>query len=182
MDKIKLLKQLTYSVLIFIVLFCSIFLISGKFGLSIVRALVVRSGSMEPGIHSQSIVIISPVKRYMVNDVITFKQSGRDNVLVTHRVINISGDIGNIEYITKGDANKDADLEKVPERYVLGKVFLSIPYLGSVISYAQTPVGFMALIILPSAVIIYSEMINIKNEVQNMFEKNRKIRLLHPFK
>lgn len=51
-------------------------------------------------------------------DIIRFMQAGR---FVIHRVISITGDSGNISWITRGDSLSREDLP-VAERYLLGRV------------------------------------------------------------
>src|SRR6266498_1989012 len=64
-----------------------------------VKALVVRSGSMEPTLPVGSLIVAKKQSHYQVGDVITFKQG---NSFVTHRINNIE----NGAFQTKGDANK----------------------------------------------------------------------------
>src|SRR5437868_1632207 len=75
------------------------------------KALTVYSGSMEPTIHTGSVVIDTPIASsdVKVGDVITFVRPDNQSELVTHRVIRIeSGPSGTI-WVTKGDANSVED-------------------------------------------------------------------------
>jgi len=70
-----------------------------------------------------------------------------------------------IFYTVKGDANEEADAEKVPRENVIGKVLFSIPFLGYTLDFAKKPVGFLLLIWVPAIMIIWEEIRTIKNEI-----------------
>ena len=74
----------------------------------------VATGSMEPAIKQNDIILIKKSKNYTVNDIVTFKG---ENAYITHRIISKRGNT----IITKGDANntKDATIE---ESQIIGKV------------------------------------------------------------
>lgn len=103
---------------------------------------VVLSGSMEPAHKTGSLIYVRDVEpmEVEVGDVITFK-SGTSETMVTHRVIGIEGEGYDKQFITKGDANTEADSQPVPLTNVMGKVAFSIPGLGYVANYIQNPPG-----------------------------------------
>ena len=74
----------------------------------------VATGSMEPVISQNDIVVIKKQSDYELDDIVTFK---KENAYITHRVIDKRGDT----FVTKGDANnaKDVDIEK---KEIIGKV------------------------------------------------------------
>jgi len=167
----KIIKNSIYTVAILLVVFCATLLVAGRFGIGGVRALVVQSGSMEPTISTKSIVVTAPVGSYTAGDVVTFKQSGREQVLVTHRVVKVE----NGQFTTKGDANEGVDSEIVPAQDVVGKVIFSVPFVGSIISFAQTQVGFTILVVIPAVAIVYSELLNIKNSIVKFFVSRKEV-------
>ena len=59
--------------------------------------------------------------------------------VATHRVVRI--DAENSAFYTKGDANEDPDASPVHFNNLLGKPMFTIPYLGYVSSYVQSPPG-----------------------------------------
>lgn len=90
--------------------------------LTILRFLIICSGSMEPKIPTGSIVIVTNIyKSYDFGDVITYKKSEQ---YITHRIVSKL----NREYITKGDANRTIDLCRVKEKDIIGKVIFVIPF------------------------------------------------------
>ena len=164
MKKMKYIKNSVYTIAVLLILMIGVLLIAGRFGIGGVRALVVQSGSMEPTIPTKSVVLTAPVHSYSSGDVITFKQSGRDAVLVTHRIVRVEQKASDIQFITKGDANEEADGETVPSQDVIGKVLFSIPFIGAIVSLAQTQIGFLLLVIIPAVAIVYSEVLSIKKQ------------------
>lgn len=90
--------------------------------------LTVVSGSMSPGIETGDMVIIRKGnKNIKPGDIITYRL---DDVLVTHRVKNIS-DVNAAEVIiTQGDANSIADFKAVERAKILGKYVFKIPMGG----------------------------------------------------
>lgn len=103
---------------------------------------VVISGSMEPAHKTGSLIYARDTDplELEVGDVITFQSPGTETI-VTHRVIEIQGEGYDKQFITKGDANAEADMKPVPVSNVTGKVAFSIPFLGYVANYIQNPPG-----------------------------------------
>jgi len=133
---------------------------------------VVESGSMEPNIKTGAIVLIKPSANYSVGDVITFDGNFKDakgkRVPITHRITEVKNENGKVSYMTKGDANEEADGEFIPALRVVGKVLFSVPYVGYAIDTAKKPYGFLALVIIPALLIIWSQIENIWKEVKKM--------------
>jgi signal peptidase len=123
----------------------------------------VYTGSMEPAIPVGSVVVIKPVdpETLKTGDVICFKLS-EPTTTVTHRLFNIT----NEGFITKGDANEDPDQWTVKKENVIGKVILTIPFIGYIGYFVRTPIGFILLIILPASLIIILEIRNIIKELR----------------
>jgi signal peptidase len=81
----------------------------------------VLSGSMEPVLHTGSLVLVHPipVEQLQAGDIITFKSaSGGD--LVTHRIASVlTGSTPS--FVTRGDANGAEDTHRVPPGTSSGK-------------------------------------------------------------
>ncbi|WP_068673107.1 signal peptidase I SipW [Oceanobacillus sp. Castelsardo] len=113
----------------------------------------VLSGSMEPEIQTGSVIAVTPVegderKELGNGDVITFMES--DDMLVTHRVIDVNNSGDNVFYTTKGDNNNAPDTNPVlAENVVAVYQGFTIPYLGYISSFAQSPNGSIAFLIIP---------------------------------
>lgn len=103
-------------------------------------AAVVLSGSMEPELSVDDLVIIKKADAFEVNDVVVY-QSG--STLVIHRIIQLEGDIA----ITQGDANNAPD-EPVPLSSIKGTLVVAIPFVGVITHIVQNPVGVICILAL----------------------------------
>lgn len=101
---------------------------------------VVLTGSMEPEISVDDLIIVKRSASFEVGDVVVY-QSGRSSVV--HRLIEIDGD----RYVTKGDANNAED-DPIKISDIKGKVVKVIPGVGRIVKYVRTPGGVIALVIL----------------------------------
>jgi signal peptidase I len=129
------------------------------------KVLSVLSGSMEPAIHTGSVVVMAPAKDYKIGEVITFGAISKMETPVTHRIKDIKIADGKSVYITKGDANNAADSKEISQSEVDGKVLFSIPYLGYVLNFVKQPIGFAMVIIIPAILIIWEESKKIFGEI-----------------
>lgn len=98
----------------------------------------VVSGSMEPEIPIGSLVLVKDMEPVDVqeNDIIAF-QSG--DVVITHRVVENHTVEG--EFITKGDANEDVDMNTIAYAALIGKVFFHAPMLGDFMTLMSSMMG-----------------------------------------
>jgi len=95
---------------------------------------VIATGSMEPMIKPGDIVLVRKIvdtdgiKALKVGDVIQFK---RDNILISHRIMEIVKDEEEgISFRTKGDNNSSTDIELVKPQDVKGIIVYNIPKIG----------------------------------------------------
>lgn len=140
-----------------------------KYSVFGIKIFTVQSGSMEPGLKMGSLILTRADPPYATGDIITFySQHSQQNVsnTITHRIIAKNDDNVMKQYQTKGDANNSADSIYIFQSKVLGKVIYSIPYLGYPIGFARTLPGLTIIIIIPSVIIIYDEVLKIKKEWQ----------------
>jgi signal peptidase len=134
---------------------------------------IVKSGSMEPSIMTGAIVVVKPSKSYVVGDVVTFGEDTKQQIPTTHRIISITEKEGKTFFMTKGDANEEADATEVSKDEVIGKILFDVPYLGYVLDFARQPIGFALLIGVPAIVIIIDESGAIIKEIGIMRRKRR---------
>ena len=120
---------------------------------------IVLTASMTPAISPGDAVVVGEVGAadVAVGDVVTYRRSPTDEVPVTHRVIGIVDTADGVAYQTKGDANEDADAALVNPDQLVGKVVLTIPYIGYVVQFVNSPMGFVALVVVPIGLLIASE-------------------------
>lgn len=100
---------------------------------------VVLSGSMEPELSVNDLIIVHQQESYDIGDVIVY-QNGYD--LIVHRIIDINGET----VTTMGDANNTAD-EPISEKNIKGCVVKSIPFLGVIVNFLKSTVGIIIMIV-----------------------------------
>jgi signal peptidase I len=178
-SKLKSIKRVIYFIILI-----ALILIAGSVAFSAfnfpggIKLYTVQSGSMEPAIKTGSVVASKPQNNYLKGDIITFK-SEKDKISVnplnttTHRIFDIKNENGVVSYITKGDVNNTPDMVVTTKDLVLGKVILTIPFLGYAVAFAKTKLGLILLVIIPSTLIIYSELMNIKNETKRLIQERK---------
>lgn len=101
-------------------------------------AAVVLSGSMEPALSVDDLILVQACERYAPGDVVVYQDVSS---LVVHRIIRIDGDT----VTTQGDANNVSDAP-ISMSDVKGRVILAIPYAGILVNFIKTPVGTMLII------------------------------------
>ena len=161
----KIILSALYFSLVGVVLAVSLLFVGTKVDMLGYQVKVVQSGSMEPEIMTGGIVVIAPTTAYAVGDIVTYGNDTRTAVPVTHRIIENAGSEQAPRFITQGDANEDPDPAPIRDRDIIGKVAFTIPYLGFVIEFARTPLGFMLLIGIPALLVVFDELANIIWEV-----------------
>lgn len=120
---------------------------------------VVLTGSMEPAINPGDSVIVDEVAPEAVRagDVVTFRD-GADDPPVTHRVVEVVAVDGEVRYRTAGDNNDNVDAGLVHPDDLIGKVWFTIPLVGYVTQFANTPAGVAVLVGVPVALLVLSEL------------------------
>jgi len=106
-----------------------------------------RSESMKPAINMGDMVIVGPAGGIKSGDIVTYEL---DNSLITHRVLSVDGDT----LITKGDANEDPDHGPIQRSQVKSSYLFKIPYVGYLISFMHTRLGWFLIIILPAMLLV----------------------------
>jgi signal peptidase len=116
-----------------------------------------------------SVVVIKPVdpETLKIGDIICFTLT--EPTSITHRIINITDE----GFITKGDANEDPDQWIVKKENVIGKVILTVPFIGYIGYFVRTPIGFILLIVMPASLIIIMEIRNIAKELKKQENKEK---------
>lgn len=122
---------------------------------------VVLSGSMEPSISAGDVVVVDDASPNSIEegDVITYRRSGADTP-TTHRVVEITEQGGEPAFVTKGDANDQPDPSPVSASRLIGVVVFTIPYIGYVVEFVNTPVGFLALVVVPFLLLLITEVLS----------------------
>ena len=152
----KLLNILANTVLaFFMLLFLAVIMVPHFTGLTIEPIL---SGSMEPQIKTGALVAISKTNPETIRegDIISFWVKGTD-LPVCHRVIKIVKTETGYGFITKGDANEEADSWVVGPHDVIGELTHNLTGVGYMTQFIKTSGGFMWLLVAPAGVIAFLE-------------------------
>ena len=133
MKKVECIKNL---IAIIFVLIAAILIIPILFG---VKPFIVMSGSMSPTVKVGSLAYIdthTDPEKIKVGDIVAY---GMNGTVVTHRVVDIDGK----NFTTKGDANNAVDLCPRTQKQIIGKLRYSIPYMGYIAYFIQSPIRIM---------------------------------------
>ncbi len=130
------------------------------------RVEVVISGSMEPAIQTGSVVIIRPVLPNTIRkgDIIMYSSLDKKS-LTTHRVADVESK-PILQFITRGDANSNSDINPVTPGQIVGVVAFTIPYLGLLTQFIKTPPGFILFFLIPAVFLIGREVLDLWKEME----------------
>lgn len=144
-----------------------------------VAPMVVLSGSMsgtaEGHIEVGDLIFATAADtdKLQVGDVVSFME---DNVVVTHRIVEITADeSGKKQFITKGDANNAAD----PPIYadaVVGICRGRIPKLGDFAMFLQKPLWMAVFIGIPVCAFIVGDVIRRRRDARRENEETARLR------
>lgn len=162
--QLKRVGRIAAILLLFLIISGSLFtIISPFFGW---RTEVVISGSMEPAIQTGNVVIVRPLVPDTIRkgDIIMYSSLDRKS-LTTHRVVNVKSEQG-LQFITRGDANNNPDVNPVLPDQIVGIVALNIPYLGHLTQFIKTPFGFILFFLIPAVILIGRELLDVLREME----------------
>ncbi len=114
--------------------------------------MTVLTDSMSPTFNHGDMIIIKKCdpNTLEVGDIVTFHTIIQNEyALNTHRIIEINGDVGMRTFITKGDNNEIADQRSIAGGDIVGKYTGRLPYVGYVMQFLSSSVGFLVVIVLP---------------------------------
>ena len=94
----------------------------------------VVSGSMEPTLSINDVIIVKAEDDYEEGDILVFLVG---DSLIAHRAIEKTEE----GYVTRGDANNTADRGMVTQEHIKGRVVRVIPELGVVFQFVRSPIG-----------------------------------------
>ena len=117
-----------------------------------IKPYVVQSGSMEPAIHTGSLVWINTRDTDVaVGDIVAYRVT--DATYVTHRII----DTEDGAFITKGDANETQDLKPVLQEQIMGKYMFTVPEVGYFLADIQSkPILIIPILALLLSILLVS--------------------------
>lgn len=110
------------------------------------RLLAIRSGSMEPsiGVGSLAVAIPADPASLKAGDVVSIELTG--GTVLTHRIDAVVEQDDRRMFQLKGDANAAADPVLALPDQLIGRVELTVPWLGYLLAMMSIPVGVAALL------------------------------------
>ncbi|MBR3523211.1 MAG: signal peptidase I [Bacilli bacterium] len=146
----KKFKVIISSILIFVVSIILLLNIFSALRLSFFgyRLFQVQTGSMEPKIKINDLIIIKEKRNYKKNDIVTYKDE--NNNYVTHRIVKITKK----EVIAKGDANNTED-KPISKNKIIGKVVFKFRFINIVNKILRNYIVLTAIFIMGILVILF---------------------------
>lgn len=128
------------------------------------------SESMEPTFYKDDLVVVKKcdLNQLQKGDIITFKQEDR---IISHRIVAITKEKGEVRYITKGDNNDIQDKDSVELKNVYGKVLFSIKKIGKIVHYIQNARGLINIVMF---IVITYILISLRDNQKNSRKIKRK--------
>ncbi len=129
---------------------------------------VVNSGSMLPQLKPGFLIFTAAQDHYQTGQVVSYRQTNptaQTQNTVTHRIVQTRTKSANdqthetksVEYLLRGDANRVAD-GWIESEQIVGRVLLSLPWLGKIVMWLQTKLGKILGVYLPIALILFIEL------------------------
>lgn len=125
---------------------------------------------MRPTLPPGTLIVVHqvPISTLKVGEIITYENPLNPRDTISHRIIKEYLTAQKVPtFITKGDANKSADVPVV-EGLVQGKVTWHVRDVGWLLIWARSWLGIFALIYIPSALIILEEILRLNEYFKHM--------------
>lgn len=114
---------------------------------------VILSGSMEDALNIGDVIFIKEKSEIKNGDIISYREK---QAVITHRVIDIIEQNGQIFYKTKGDANETIDKELVSIDEIEGIYCFKIPKIGTIIMFFQSKTGIITFLVILFVLYIFT--------------------------
>lgn len=149
--------------------------IPSVFGYSVLRVI---SPSMEDTIPTGAYILIQKTDPNEIaqGDVITFYSTDPAIYMQanTHRVIKVDNTGGSPVFTTKGDNNPIPDDTTVQKEHLIGRYRCNLPVLTKIGGVFQNKTVFLLLVLVPAALFLISELINVARVSHGVREQTRK--------
>lgn len=132
------------------------------------KTALILSGSMEPTLSVDDLVIVKRADEIKTGDIIAFYDESANKVM--HRVIDVEGDT----ITTQGDANNAADTP-ISRDKVCGKYVEKVKYLGKIVKFIKTPVGVTICFVLTVIILLIPEKYQSKHAKEEKLLNKTKI-------
>ena len=134
--------------------------------------LIVLTDSMYPTNESGDLIIChtEDPENIVEGDIISFfDPAGNGTSIVTHRVLEVTSQDGELAFKTKGDGNNVEDQLLVPAKNLVSVYQSRIPGAGNVAMFMQTTPGLIVCVVLPLCLLVGYDFVR-----RNKYEKSQK--------
>lgn len=127
------------------------------------RPYTVLTGSMEPAIGAGDIIVVERISPSEASsgEVVTFSDPAKSGRLITHRVRSSRRRGGQIDFVTKGDANNTVERWRVPADGVISRVRYRVPEVGRLALLTRSREGLVLVVLLPLLLLAIHEVAGI---------------------
>jgi signal peptidase I len=121
------------------------------------RMVTIRSGSMTPTLSVGEVILESSVSPLAVHpgEIVTFRDPALGQDLVTHRIVSMRRSGDEVQFVTRGDANKSSERWSVPVSGHLGRELFVLPGVGAVLAAASSPTTRVVGVVVACLVLAY---------------------------
>lgn len=178
---LKVLSSIVFAFLVLIILLIIFYIArinylakNDRLGDIHINFYTILTQSMHPTIKAGDVVITykHDDNKYNKGDIITFVSNANGGINITHRIDKVYDKNTVPRYKTKGDNNNAPDNEIVEGKYVLGKVFLTLPKVGYIQQFLVSKTGWIIAIVLPAMGIIIYDILKL---FKTAFKKDKKL-------
>lgn len=126
--------------IVLVIILCSFLALPGIFSYQMFNVI---SGSMEPAVKVGSLIYVHEEEPEGIKekDIIAFYGMPEGGI-ITHRVV--KNNVVSGTFVTKGDANDGEDPTPIPYDNFIGRVMLTVPYMGKVLTVMTSFYGKIA--------------------------------------
>ena len=132
------------------------------------RIYVISTGSMEPALHVGDVILAKSFHNgdsLTPGEILTYEGAGEtQGMLITHRLVSVTGEAGSRTLILRGDANS-LDDAPVAETRLVSRTVCRLRLFGAVFGLMQSSFG-MPILILILLVFIVIEILNFSKAVR----------------
>jgi len=129
----------------------------------------VLTGSMEPTIGVNDLIVVEKTNDYEVNDIVVYQSNGN---LVVHRIHSIDGET----VITVGDANGESYDAPIHINMIQGEVIDVIPFLGLVLKILKHPITILLILSIAIVLLVKSYKQEENKEIEDLKEELERLK------
>jgi signal peptidase len=134
--------------------------------------MIVLTDSMYPNIQSGDLIIchtVDPEEVEIGDTIAFFDPAGNGTSVVTHQVIDVVKEEGELQFQTKGINNNAADASLVPADNLVGEFQFRIAGAGNIAMFFQTTTGLIVCVVIPLILLVAYDIVR-----RRMYEKSKK--------